>query len=109
MFGVGQGQPGQHLVPTGPAPGLAALPGLPVGPVRGKKRGIVPGQVKQPGYTLNEITEIMHDADQGRSPSRRVRETLGHSVLRYQYLQHVDADVRHLGPRPGEEPGLPER
>jgi len=37
------------------------------------------------------------------------RYKLGHSALQYQYLQHVDADVRHLGPRPGEVPGLPQR
>ena len=37
------------------------------------------------------------------------RYKLGHSALQYQYLQHVDADVKHLGPRPGEEPALPGR
>lgn len=37
------------------------------------------------------------------------RYKIGHSALQYQYLQHVDADVQHLGPRPGEEPGLPNR
>jgi len=37
------------------------------------------------------------------------RYKIGHSALQYQYLQHVDADVRHLGPRPGEAPGLPQR
>lgn len=37
------------------------------------------------------------------------RYKLGHSALQYQYLQHVDAQVRHLGPRPGEAPGLPQR
>jgi len=37
------------------------------------------------------------------------RYKIGHSALQYQYLQHVDADVQHLGPRPGEAPGLPGR
>lgn len=37
------------------------------------------------------------------------RYKIGHSALQYQYLQHVDATVKHLGPRPGEEPGLPGR
>lgn len=37
------------------------------------------------------------------------RYKLGHSALQYQYLQHVEADLKHLGPRPGEEPGLPKR
>lgn len=37
------------------------------------------------------------------------RYKIGHSALQYQYLQHVDADVEHLGPRPGETPGLPNR
>ncbi len=33
-------------------------------------------QAKQLGYTLNEIREIMHDSDQGKSPCPRVREIL---------------------------------
>jgi hypothetical protein len=35
------------------------------------------------------------------------RYKIGHSALQYQYLQHLDSDVQHLEPRPGEEPGLP--
>ena len=37
------------------------------------------------------------------------RYKLGHSASQYQYLQHVDAEARHPGPRPGKEPGLPGR
>lgn len=37
------------------------------------------------------------------------RYKLGHSALQYQYLQHVDSVLKHLGPGPGEEPGLPGR
>jgi len=33
-------------------------------------------QAKRLGYTLNEIHDIMHDADQGESPCPRVREIL---------------------------------
>lgn len=33
-------------------------------------------QAKQLGYTLNEIREIMHDSDQGKSPCPRVRDIL---------------------------------
>jgi len=33
-------------------------------------------QAKLLGYTLNEIGEIMHDADQGQSPCPRVRDIL---------------------------------
>lgn len=33
-------------------------------------------QAKDLGYTLNEIREIMHDSDQGKSPCPRVREIL---------------------------------
>ena len=38
-------------------------------------------QAKQLGYTLNEIKEIMHDADQGRSPCPRVREILQQRIV----------------------------
>lgn len=38
-------------------------------------------QAKRLGYTLNEIKEIMHDADQGRSPCPRVREILQQRIV----------------------------
>jgi len=38
-------------------------------------------QAKQLGYTLNEIKEIMHEADQGRSPCPRVREILQQRIV----------------------------
>jgi hypothetical protein len=30
------------------------------------------------------------------------RYRIGHSALQYQYLQHVEAELQTLGPRPGE-------
>ena len=33
-------------------------------------------QAKRLGYTLNEVKEIMHDADKGQSPCPRVRKIL---------------------------------
>lgn len=38
-------------------------------------------QAKQLGYTLNEIKEIMHDADQGRSPCPRVRKIIQQRIV----------------------------
>lgn len=38
-------------------------------------------QAKQLGYTLNEIKQIMHDADQGRSPCPRVRDILQQRIV----------------------------
>ena len=44
-------------------------------------------QAKRLGYTLKEIREIMHDADQDKSPCPRVREIL---------LRHIDENRRQL-------------
>ena len=44
-------------------------------------------QAKRLGYTLNEIREIMHDAEQGKSPCPRVREIL---------LRRIDENRRQL-------------
>ncbi|TCK18000.1 DNA-binding transcriptional MerR regulator [Thiogranum longum] len=44
-------------------------------------------QAKRLGYTLNEIREIMHDSDQGKSPCPRVREILN---------QRIDENRRQL-------------
>ncbi len=44
-------------------------------------------QAKRLGYTLNEIREIMHDSDQGKSPCPRVREIL---------LRRIDENRRQL-------------
>jgi DNA-binding transcriptional MerR regulator len=44
-------------------------------------------QAKRLGYTLNEIREIMHDSDQGKSPCPRVREILS---------QRIDENRRQL-------------
>jgi DNA-binding transcriptional MerR regulator len=38
-------------------------------------------QAKKLGYTLKEIKEIMHDADQGESPCPRVREILQKRIV----------------------------
>jgi len=38
-------------------------------------------QAKKLGYTLKEIKEIMHDADQGESPCPRVREILQQRIV----------------------------
>ena len=44
-------------------------------------------QAKRLGYTLNEIREIMQDAEQDKSPCPRVREIL---------LLHIDENRRQL-------------
>ncbi|MEA2079461.1 MAG: MerR family transcriptional regulator [Pseudomonadota bacterium] len=44
-------------------------------------------QAKRLGYTLNEIREIMHDSEQGKSPCPRVREIL---------LQRIDENRQQL-------------
>lgn len=38
-------------------------------------------QAKRLGYTLNEVKEIMHDADHGQSPCPRVREILQQRIV----------------------------
>lgn len=49
-------------------------------------------QAKELGYTLNEIEEIMRDADGGRSPCPRVREILQrHIVENRQRLEELMA------------------
>lgn len=44
-------------------------------------------QAKALGYTLAEIRDIMHDADQGQSPCPRVREIL---------LKHIEENRKQL-------------
>jgi len=38
-------------------------------------------QAKDLGYTLNDITKIMHDADEGHSPCPRVRQILQRHIV----------------------------